>query len=123
MARTLRPGAYDCGIDAAMGLIEGRWKVTILWALDEGAHRFGELRRLLPGISEKVLASNLREMEEAGIVRREVFDETVPRVEYSLTPAGVSLNAALVPLGAWGKEHMLGVAAYPELADPADVAV
>ncbi|WP_052848519.1 winged helix-turn-helix transcriptional regulator [Streptomyces avicenniae] len=122
-ARTRRPGAYHCGIDAAMDLIEGKWKVSILWALDEDARRFGELRRMLPGITEKVLASHLRELEQAGIVHREAYDEVVPRVEYSLTPAGTSLNAALVPLGAWGKENLLGVAAYPGLPGPADTAV
>ncbi len=56
-----RPGAYVCGIDAAMDVIGGKWKVLILWALDERACRFGELRRLVPGVTEKVLASHLRE--------------------------------------------------------------
>ncbi|TKK87465.1 helix-turn-helix transcriptional regulator [Herbidospora galbida] len=103
-----RPGSYECGIDAAMDVIGGKWKVLILWALDERARRFGELRRLLPGVTEKVLASHLRELEADGIVHREVFDEVPPRVEYSLTPLGASLNGALEPLGAWGREHVLG---------------
>ncbi|UYQ62524.1 winged helix-turn-helix transcriptional regulator [Streptomyces peucetius] len=108
MTTTRRPGAYHCGIDAAMDVIGGKWKVLILWALDERARRFGELRRLLPGITEKVLASHLRELETAKIVRREEFEEVPPRVEYSLTPRGVALNEALAPLGAWGREHVIG---------------
>ncbi|MFF0724874.1 winged helix-turn-helix transcriptional regulator [Streptomyces sp. NPDC004134] len=105
-----RPGAPDghvCGIDAAMEIIGGKWKVLILWALDDRpARRFGELRRLLPGITEKVLASHLREMEADGIVRRVSYEEVVPRVEYSLTASGARLNAALVPLADWGRERV-----------------
>ncbi|WP_067168536.1 winged helix-turn-helix transcriptional regulator [Microtetraspora niveoalba] len=108
MAIGRRPGAYVCGIDAAMDVIGGKWKVLILWELDERPCRFGELRRLLPGVTEKVLASHLREMEADGIVHREVFDEVPPHVEYSLTPLGASLNEALRPLGAWGRENVLG---------------
>ncbi|GAB2597946.1 helix-turn-helix domain-containing protein [Streptomyces capparidis] len=108
MAVVRRPGAYHCGIDAAMDVIGGKWKVLILWELNTRPCRFGELRRALPGITEKVLASHLRELEADGIVHREVYDEVPPRVEYSLTPAGVSLNEALGPLGLWGSRHVLG---------------
>ncbi|MFD6953223.1 transcriptional regulator [Nocardiopsis sp. TSRI0078] len=111
MATARRPGAYHCGIDAAMDVIGGRWKVLILWALEEGPRRFGALRRTLDGVTEKVLASHLREMEEDGIVRREDFGEVPPRVEYSLTPLGRSLNEALGPLGDWGRAHVIGTAA------------
>lgn len=69
--------------------------------------RFGELRRELPGVTEKVLAAQLRELELDGIVHREAHDEVPPRVEYSLTPLGVSLNEALSPLGAWGRKNIL----------------
>ncbi|WP_214412206.1 winged helix-turn-helix transcriptional regulator [Sphaerisporangium fuscum] len=108
MATARRPGTHICGIDAAMGLIGGKWKVLILWALDKRPCRFGELRRLLPGITEKVLASHLRQLEDDGIVHREVYDEVPPHVEYSLTALGASLNQALAPLGAWGRENLLG---------------
>ncbi|MEU1570660.1 helix-turn-helix domain-containing protein [Streptomyces collinus] len=104
-----RPGAYVCGIDAAMDLIGGKWKVLILWALHERPCRFGELRRELPGVTEKVLASHLREMEADGLVHREAYDEVPPRVEYSLTARGVSLNEALEPLGAWGRANVPGM--------------
>ncbi|AEN12069.1 MULTISPECIES: helix-turn-helix domain-containing protein [unclassified Streptomyces] len=106
MGAVRRPGAYVCGIDAAMDVIGGRWKVLILWALDERPFRFGELRRQVPGVTEKVLTSHLRELEQDGIVHREVYDEVPPRVEYSLTPRGVALNEALAPLGAWGRENV-----------------
>lgn len=98
-----------CGIDAAIDVVGGKWKVLILWALDVEPSRFGELRRALPGVTEKVLASHLRELETAGIVfREEAFEGAVRRVTYGLTPLGTSLNAALAPLGAWGREHLLG---------------
>lgn len=102
-----RPGAEHCGIDAAMDLIDGKWKVSILWALSEQPFRFGELRRMLPGVTEKVLAAQLRELERDRLVHREVYDEVRPRVEYSLTDLGASLNEALAPLGAWGRETLL----------------
>ncbi|MEU0371136.1 helix-turn-helix domain-containing protein [Streptomyces sp. NPDC006283] len=117
MASARRPGAYQCGVDAAMDVIGGKWKVLILWALHDRACRFGELRRLLPGVTEKVLASHLKELEADGIVHREEYDEVVPRVEYSLTLRGRTLNTALEPLAAWGEEHVLSDA--PEAAEAA----
>jgi DNA-binding HxlR family transcriptional regulator len=118
MATARRPGAYHCGIDAAMDVIGGKWKVLVLWALEEGPRRFGELRRMLDGVTEKVLASHLRELEEDGIVYREDFGEVPPRVEYSLTALGRSLNEALEPLGAWGRAHVIGTADPAPEASP-----
>ncbi|MFI6579143.1 winged helix-turn-helix transcriptional regulator [Nocardiopsis sp. NPDC050513] len=112
MRATRRPGAYNCGLDAALDVIGGKWKVVVVWALAERPRRFGELRRAVGGVTEKVLAAHLRELEEDGIVRREDFGEVPPRVEYSLTPVGRSLNAALAPLGVWGDEHVRGVAPH-----------
>ncbi|QKW08925.1 helix-turn-helix transcriptional regulator [Streptomyces sp. NA04227] len=110
MATLNRPTGPDgrdehiCGIDTAMEIIGGKWKVLILWALHQHPHRrFGELRRLLPGITEKVLTSHLREMESDGIVHRASYDEVPPRVEYALTADGVRLNEALGPLAEWGR--------------------
>ncbi|TDC86030.1 helix-turn-helix domain-containing protein [Actinomadura sp. 7K507] len=108
MRTVRRPGSYVCGIDSAMDVVGGKWKGLILWALHQRPHRFGELRRELPGVSEKVLTDQLRELESDGIVARKAYDEVPPRVEYSLTPLGESLNEALLPLGAWGSEHILG---------------
>ncbi|MFJ3878184.1 winged helix-turn-helix transcriptional regulator [Streptomyces sp. NPDC090077] len=108
MAVTRRPGADHCGIAAAMAVIDGKWKVSLLWELERGPRRrFGELRRLVPGVSEKVLAAQLRELENDGIVHREVYDEVPPRVEYSLTPLGEELNGALEALGEWGTKRLL----------------
>ncbi|MFI6420291.1 winged helix-turn-helix transcriptional regulator [Streptomyces sp. NPDC050842] len=110
MATLNRPGADDghvCGIDTSMEVIGGKWKVLILWALHQRPRsRFGELRRLVPGITEKVLASHLREMEADGIVDRVSYDEVPPRVEYDLTKDGMRLNDALEPLAAWGRERL-----------------
>jgi DNA-binding HxlR family transcriptional regulator len=104
-------GPYSCGLDAAVDVIGGKWKALILWELHSGVKRFGELRRGLPGISEKMLIQQLRELESDGIVHREVYREVPPRVEYSLTGLGVSLNSALLPLGDWGEEHMATIIA------------
>ncbi len=100
-------GPYVCGLDAAVDVVGGKWKPLILWALYAGRTlRFGELRRRVPGVSEKVLIQQLREMEADGIVHREVYREVPPRVEYSLSDLGQSLNAALGPLGLWGEKNM-----------------
>ena len=107
MATTPRRGPYFCGIDAAMDVVSGKWKVLILWELHHhGIRRFAELRRGLPGVSEKMLTQHLREMEEDGLVHREVHREVPPKVEYSLTEHGRALDAALAPLGAWGTERI-----------------
>lgn len=107
MARRPRQGPYICGIDAALDVVSGKWKGLILWELDaHGTRRFAELRRGLPGVSEKMLTQHLREMEEDRLIDRKVYAEVPPRVEYSLTEHGASLNAALGPLGAWGKERL-----------------
>ncbi|GAA1200184.1 winged helix-turn-helix transcriptional regulator [Pseudonocardia alaniniphila] len=104
---------FTCGLDAAIAVMGGKWKGLVLFMLQDGALRFGELRRALPGISERVLALQLREMETAGLLRREVHPEVPPRVEYSLTGFGRSLNIALTPLGEWGEQHMTHIENIP----------
>jgi DNA-binding HxlR family transcriptional regulator len=107
-----RRGPYFCGIDAAMDVVSGKWKSLILWELAEhGVRRFAQLRRGLPGVSEKMLVQQLRELEADGLVHREVFPEVPPRVEYELTEHGVSLNQALAALGEWGTERMRRIGA------------
>ncbi|NGO12061.1 helix-turn-helix transcriptional regulator [Streptomyces sp. HC44] len=105
--------AYTCGFDAAIAVMGGKWKGLILFSLGEGPLRFGELRRAVPGISERMLILQLRELEASGLVHREVFHQVPPKVEYSLTEFGHSLNAALAPLGEWGEEHMERIEAIP----------
>ena len=107
MAKAPRIGPYICGIDAALDVVSGKWKGLILWELEaHRVRRFAELRRGLPGVSEKMLTQHLREMEEDGLVHREVYAEVPPRVEYSLTEHGHTLNQALGPLGVWGVERI-----------------
>ncbi|BCB74971.1 helix-turn-helix domain-containing protein [Phytohabitans flavus] len=120
MTSSTRRGPYICGIDAAMDVVSGKWKSLILWELNNyGTRRFGELRRGLPGVSEKMLIQHLREMEEDGLIHREVYREVPPRVEYSLTEDGKSLNEALRPLGEWGTKRSARLAAGSELIDQA----
>jgi DNA-binding HxlR family transcriptional regulator len=97
---------YLCGLDAAIDIIGGKWKALILWEMQDEPRRFGELKRSLPGISEKMLIQQLREMEADGIVHREMYHQIPPKVEYSLTDLGQSLNTALGPLGDWGEFHI-----------------
>ncbi|MEU9746479.1 helix-turn-helix domain-containing protein [Streptomyces niveus] len=120
MAKSARRGPYFCGIDAAMDVVAGKWKPLILWELNNyGTRRFAELRRGLPGVSEKMLIQHLREMEEDGLVHREVYRQVPPKVEYSLTEQGVSLNTALSSLGKWGTERMrrMGAEKVPVAVD------
>lgn len=107
MAKAPRCGPYICGIDAALDVVSGKWKGLVLWELHtHGVRRFAEIRRALAGVSEKMLTQHLREMEEDGLVNRKVYAEVPPKVEYSLTEAGTSLNQALGPLGEWGRERL-----------------
>ncbi|MBF6137115.1 helix-turn-helix transcriptional regulator [Nocardia otitidiscaviarum] len=94
-----------CGMSVAIDVVGGKWKLHLMWVLGEGPQRFGEIRRLLDGVSEKVLAENLRHLEASGVVHREIYPEIPPRVEYSLTPLGRELNEALGPLERWGERN------------------
>jgi DNA-binding HxlR family transcriptional regulator len=113
----MRQKTYYCGLEATLDVIGGKWKVLILWALRSEAQRFGELRRLVEGISEKMLIQHLKEMQADGIVMRQDFKEVPPRVEYALTPFGSSLYAALAPLCDWGRLHMKRIEAHKEAAE------
>jgi DNA-binding HxlR family transcriptional regulator len=104
MARRIVP--FVCGIDAAIDVVGGKWKVLILWELTGGAvRRYAEIRDGLPGVTEKVLTDQLRELERDGVITRIVHPEVPPRVEYRTTEAGQELDDALRALGAWGKRH------------------
>ncbi|MEU7471384.1 helix-turn-helix domain-containing protein [Streptomyces sp. NPDC044984] len=95
-----------CGVTAAIAVIEGKWKTTLLWLLESGPHRPAELRRRVPGLTEKVLTQALREMEADGLVHREVHDVLPPKTVYSLTAFGRELADALAPLSDWGYRRL-----------------
>ncbi|MCE9590260.1 MAG: helix-turn-helix transcriptional regulator [Planctomycetes bacterium] len=118
----MKKKTYRCGLEAGLEVAGGKWKVLILWHLMPGPRRFGELRRLVGSISEKMLIQTLRQMQEDGIVARKDFREVPPRVVYSLTPFGASLTRALGPLCKWGTKHMARIAARSARRDQASAA-
>ena len=96
---------YHCAVSVTMELIGGKWKAVVLWYLRKRTRRFAELRHDIPDITEKMLTKQLRELERDGIVRRRVFPEVPPRVEYSLTRYGKSVLPMIESIGAWGRQH------------------
>ncbi|WP_327144191.1 winged helix-turn-helix transcriptional regulator [Nocardia sp. NBC_01327] len=96
---------YYCPVEVTVDLIGGKWKPVILAHLKEGVRRYGELRRLMPSTSEKMLIQQLRELEAAGLVRRTAFDTVPPQVEYDLTEEGWSLVPVLTALYEWGEKR------------------
>jgi len=102
--------AFTCGLDATLRIIAGKWKPLIVYFLAQGPNRYGELRRAVRGVSDKMLIQQLKELEADGIVRRTDHKEVPPRVDYTLTPLGHSLADALAPLCAWGADNMVAVA-------------
>lgn len=103
--------AYNCPIEAGIDVIGGKWKPLILWWLHQRTYRFAELRRLIPGITEKMLTQQLRELEADGIVGRRVYATVPPKVEYSVTEYGCSLKRALEAICEWGRVHMQRIGA------------
>ncbi|MFJ3904823.1 winged helix-turn-helix transcriptional regulator [Streptomyces sp. NPDC090025] len=95
-----------CGVSAAVAVIDGKWKTWLLWLLESGPRRPGELRREIPAISEKMLTQALREMESDGLVHREVHDVVPPKTVYTLTDEGRILSEALAPLSDWGHRRI-----------------
>ena len=94
-----------CPIEDTLNVIAGRWKILLLWWLQEGELRFGELRRRVPTITQKMLTQQLRQMETEGLVNREVFAQVPPKVIYSLTERGHSLRPVLQSLYDWSRVH------------------
>ncbi|QUH04526.1 helix-turn-helix transcriptional regulator [Saccharopolyspora erythraea] len=92
-----------CDVEVALVVVGGKWKLLILKYLVDGPQRFGELRRALPGITQRMLTRQLRELENDGIVSRTVHAEVPPRTEYRLTEIGDSLRALISDLDEWGK--------------------
>ncbi len=103
--RTLEAAKGKCPVELAIRIIGGKWKPVILWHLKASTKRFGELKRTITGITVKMLAQQLRELEQDGIISRKMYYEVPPRVEYSLTDMGRSLDPVLSAMSAWGKEY------------------
>jgi DNA-binding HxlR family transcriptional regulator len=97
---------YRCPVEATLDVIGGKWKALILWWLRDGVLRFGELRRKIPDVSERMLTQQLRELERHGVVRREVYPQVPPKVEYGLTAYGRTLRPITDLMCTWGKRHM-----------------
>lgn len=94
-----------CPVETTLTMISDKWKVLILRDLLTGTKRFGELKKSLTGVSQKVLTSQLREMEENSLVERKAYPEVPPRVEYSLTPLGRSLKPIMDAMRVWGEQY------------------
>lgn len=95
---------YHCALDITMDFIGGKWKTVVLWYLRNGTKRFGELKKHIPQITEKMLSIQLKKLEEDGIVGRKIYAEVPPRVEYFLTEAGKTLLPLLEELAKWGRK-------------------
>jgi len=95
----------ECAVEITGSIIGGKWKPMILFFLEGGTKRFGQLRRLIPKTTKKMLTQQLRELERDGIIRRKIYAQVPPKVEYSLTRHGKSLKPILRSMSAWGEDH------------------
>lgn len=106
MTRKRQPNcAHGCAVTTTVGLIGGKWKTVTLYHLLGGAQRFSELQRRLPGVTQRMLTLQLRELEGDGLVHREVYPQVPPKVEYSLTEVGRSLEPILQAMFDWGETY------------------
>jgi DNA-binding HxlR family transcriptional regulator len=97
--------AVGCPVEVTLEVIGGRWKVMVIHELLQGTRRFSELHRALKGVSHRVLTQQLRELEARGLIHRKVYPQVPPKVEYSLTPLGCSLQPVLTAMHAWAEQH------------------
>ena len=96
---------FKCPVETAIDVLTGKWKILIIWYLKDEKKRFSELEKLLPNATQKMLIQKLRELENDGIVHREVYPVVPPKVEYSLTEYGKSLKPIIKQLYLWGDSH------------------
>ncbi|MTI70330.1 MAG: winged helix-turn-helix transcriptional regulator [Firmicutes bacterium] len=102
-------GKLKCSLEYTTSIIGGKWKVVILWHLGkEGIHRYNELRRLMPGITHKMLSQQLKELKRDGLVHRKQYNQVPPKVEYSLTDKGYSVMPILELMHKWGNDNWQG---------------
>jgi DNA-binding HxlR family transcriptional regulator len=94
-----------CPVEATLVVIGGKWKGVILYHLLERTYRFGELKKTMPGITQRMLTKQLRELEKDGIIHRKVYAEVPPKVEYSLTEVGEGLRSIVMMMRDWGRQH------------------
>ena len=95
---------YYCPVDLTLSIIGGRWKSLVFWNLRNGTKRYGELKKILVGINDKMLSQVLKELESSGIVNRKVYEVVPPKVEYSLTKEGVKLLPVMQQMSDWGSK-------------------
>jgi DNA-binding HxlR family transcriptional regulator len=113
----IKKDTLSCGLDAALFVLGGKWKPLILFHLAYGTRRYGELRRAVGTVSDKVLIQQLKELQADGIVDRFDYGEIPPKVEYSLTAFGRTLSKALAPLCEWGTKYSKDVEAIMSRRD------
>ncbi|HLG76723.1 MAG TPA: helix-turn-helix domain-containing protein [Ktedonobacteraceae bacterium] len=101
----MRQSFIDCPVDRTLQVVGGRWKPLILWYLFQQPQRFSALRRAMPNTTQKVLTQQLRELEQDGIVHREIYPQVPPKVEYSLTEQGRSLQPVIEAMVVWGRQR------------------
>jgi len=99
---------FDCPVEATLDVIGGKWKGVILFRLLDGTKRFNELQKLLTKVTQRTLTNQLRELEADGLINRKVYAQVPPKVEYSLTDNGRSLEPVLVHMRDWGQQYILG---------------
>jgi DNA-binding HxlR family transcriptional regulator len=104
---------YHCGVGPAFDVVGGKWKAPILWELHGGSLRFGELKRRIHGVSEKMLIQQLKELERDRLITRSVLNQVPPHVQYAVTDWGVSLNKALSSIADWGERYAKATGRYP----------
>jgi len=103
--RSAEPKLFACPIQTTLSVLGGKWKLRILYTLQQGPQRYGAIKRTVEGISEKMLIQSLRELEDDGIVSRHAFHTVPPHVEYQLTPAGEALRPVFQAMYTWANQY------------------